>query len=198
MTRPSVHRHPIKGFFAGICLGVAVAILLVVYGVIALGTMTPYLVVVLGVVLGVAFAYGAPPRRRRRVAGPAPTGGTEPTGTAPPTPAVEPTPPPAVIAASEPNVAVEPTDAPEPNAAPEPSAAPEPGATTAEWLPTHTVPPDGLTTYAGVEAGGAVNGQLDPDLPVQVIRREGDWANVVCSNGWTVWVDARQLIERAP
>lgn len=31
-------------------------------------------------------------------------------------------------------------------------------------------------------------------LPVAVVRRIGDWAQVVASNGWTGWVDARRLV----
>jgi uncharacterized membrane protein SpoIIM required for sporulation len=47
-----VSGRPIRGFFAGLMLGLGVAILLIVFAVIALGTLTPYIIVVVGVVLG--------------------------------------------------------------------------------------------------------------------------------------------------
>ena len=70
-TSSRVKRHPIKGFFAGIFLGVGAAIMLVIYRVIAFGTNTPYLVVIAGVVVGLAISLFAPPRggaRARRAA----------------------------------------------------------------------------------------------------------------------------------
>ena len=45
--------RPVRGFFAGLMLGLGVAILLIVFAVIALGTLTPYIIIVAGVVLGV-------------------------------------------------------------------------------------------------------------------------------------------------
>jgi len=38
---------------------------------------------------------------------------------------------------------------------------------------------------------------LGPWLEVQVVQEVGSWANIVCSNGWQGWVDARQLVSRA-
>ena len=35
---------------------------------------------------------------------------------------------------------------------------------------------------------------LDAKLPVIVVRRTGDWAQVRCSNDWTGWVDGRWLV----
>jgi hypothetical protein len=35
---------------------------------------------------------------------------------------------------------------------------------------------------------------LDPLLPVQLVERHGDWGRVVCSNGWSAWVDGRCLV----
>lgn len=45
--------HPIRGLFGGLFLGIGVALLLVVFAVIALGTLTPYIIIVVGVVLGI-------------------------------------------------------------------------------------------------------------------------------------------------
>jgi SH3-like domain-containing protein len=36
-------------------------------------------------------------------------------------------------------------------------------------------------------------GTLEARLPVQVTDRQGEWAHVVCSNGWSAWIDARNL-----
>ena len=44
--------HPIRGLFGGLFLGIGVAMLLVVFAVIALGTLTPYIIIVIGVVIG--------------------------------------------------------------------------------------------------------------------------------------------------
>ena len=62
--------------------------------------------------------------------------------------------------------------------------------------PPTSSPPTGLVTYAGAEEGGGENGRLDPGLEVQVLEQQGDWAKILCSNGWSAWVDARQLQAR--
>ncbi len=58
-------RYPVRGFFAGLCLGLGLAIMCVIYGKAAVGTLPPYLIIGLGVVVGVLWAYGAPARTRR-------------------------------------------------------------------------------------------------------------------------------------
>jgi hypothetical protein len=35
---------------------------------------------------------------------------------------------------------------------------------------------------------------LDPLLPVRLLERRGDWGRVLCSNGWSAWVDGRCLV----
>jgi hypothetical protein len=35
---------------------------------------------------------------------------------------------------------------------------------------------------------------LDPGLEVQVVERRAHLAHIICSNGWTTWVDARLLV----
>ena len=35
---------------------------------------------------------------------------------------------------------------------------------------------------------------LNPDLPVSIREHWGDWAEIVCENNWTGWVDSRHLI----
>ncbi len=61
------------------------------------------------------------------------------------------------------------------------------------FLPTHVVPADGLGTWAAPD-GAVPTEPLDPLLPVQLLSRRGDWGQVLCSNGWSAWVDARLLV----
>ncbi|WP_405646828.1 hypothetical protein [Streptomyces uncialis] len=65
--------------------------------------------------------------------------------------------------------------------------------TTAEFRPTHVVPPGGLPTWE-VPDTDRPTAPLDALLPVQLTDRLGDWGRVVCANGWTAWVDGRLLI----
>ena len=194
-------RHPIIGFFGGLFLGLGVALLLVLYGKIAFGTLTPYVIILAGMVLGVVWAFVAPARGRARGAGVAPPPPVVPAGP-PPDPDPDPDPD-AVAAAPAAAPEPEPEPDPEPEPPPPPAAEAEPGsdapaAAAADagvgWTATHVVPATGLTTYAGSEENGVENGRLDPGLEVQVVEQQGDWAHVVCSNGWRAWVDARQLL----
>ena len=57
---------------------------------------------------------------------------------------------------------------------------------------THTTPAAGMATWP--HPGSATTGpRLDPYLVVQLVRVYGDWAQIVCSNGWSTWVDGRIL-----
>ncbi len=78
---------------------------------------------------------------------------------------------------------------------PEPVAtAPAPSAA-AGFRASHVVPPAGLAAFAEHDAAQPAVATLDPDLPVQVLDRWGDWAQIACSNGWTAWVDGRRLVD---
>ena len=61
------------------------------------------------------------------------------------------------------------------------------------WAPTHVVPAAGLPAWTDPDPLAAPAARLDPGLDVVVDRREGDWAHVICSNGWAAWVDGRLL-----
>ncbi|MER5641247.1 hypothetical protein ABT095_30415 [Kitasatospora sp. NPDC002227] len=61
-----------------------------------------------------------------------------------------------------------------------------------DFEPTHVAPPDGLPTWS--EPGGPPTVRLDPLLPLRLAETAGDWARVICSNGWTAWVDGRLLV----
>ncbi|MFC4512653.1 hypothetical protein [Streptomyces ehimensis] len=61
------------------------------------------------------------------------------------------------------------------------------------FQPTHVVPNEGLPTWATPDAA-VPSEPLDPLLPVRLLARRGDWGQVLCSNGWSAWVDARLLV----
>ncbi|MFD8088143.1 hypothetical protein ACFV4F_41395 [Kitasatospora sp. NPDC059722] len=61
------------------------------------------------------------------------------------------------------------------------------------FRPTHIAPPGGMATWAAPDPARP-SARLDELLPVRLVARQGDWARVLCSNGWTAWVDARLLI----
>jgi hypothetical protein len=78
--------------------------------------------------------------------------------------------------------------------APVPSGAvgPHPAAETG-FVPTHVVPVTGLPARMAPDPVAPPIAELAPMLPVQVVDRYGDWAQVVCANGWSGWVDGRLL-----
>jgi hypothetical protein len=59
------------------------------------------------------------------------------------------------------------------------------------FAPTHTVPPQGMQAWAAPDPSGAVVATLGGGLPMQVTEVRGAWAHILCSNGWTGWVDGR-------
>ncbi|MFD8707536.1 hypothetical protein ACFV1W_33970 [Kitasatospora sp. NPDC059648] len=61
------------------------------------------------------------------------------------------------------------------------------------FRPTHVAPPDGMATWTAPDPARP-SARLDPLLPVRLIARQGDWAQILCSNGWTAWVDGRLLV----
>ncbi len=69
---------------------------------------------------------------------------------------------------------------------PVPQAAPTGG-----WMPSHAVPPQGLRAWGAPDPSGPVVANLAPGLPIQVVEVRGAWARVICSNGWTGWIDGR-------
>ncbi len=70
---------------------------------------------------------------------------------------------------------------------PAPQSQPGPSA----FAPTHTVPPQGMQAWAAPDPNGAVVATLGGGLPIQISEVRGAWAHVLCSNGWTGWVDGR-------
>jgi hypothetical protein len=66
--------------------------------------------------------------------------------------------------------------------------------TTSGWSPTHRVPSAGMRAWAEPDPSQQPTTRLEPAVELVVSEQRGDWANVVGSNGWTGWVDARQLL----
>ncbi|MFJ6795306.1 hypothetical protein [Streptomyces sp. NPDC091268] len=62
-----------------------------------------------------------------------------------------------------------------------------------EFRPTHVVPQDGLAAWESPDASRPTV-PLDPFLPVRLGARRGEWGEVLCSNGWSAWVDCRLLV----
>lgn len=61
---------------------------------------------------------------------------------------------------------------------------------------THLVPPGGLSAYERADPTAPVIATLEASLEVAISERFGDWAHIVCSNGWGAWVDGRVLVAR--
>ncbi|WP_369182122.1 hypothetical protein [Streptomyces sp. Y1] len=61
------------------------------------------------------------------------------------------------------------------------------------FRPSHVAPPGGMASWAAPDPA-VPTARLDALLPVQLLARQGDWAQVLCSNGWTAWVDGRLLL----
>jgi len=65
----------------------------------------------------------------------------------------------------------------------------------APFRPDHVVPADGLPAWQLPDPAGPPV-VLAPTLPLQVVQRLGDWAQVRASNDWIGWVDGRRLVPR--
>lgn len=50
-------RHPIMGIFFGLLLGLGLALMAMIYGIYFAGPMTPWLLVILGVVVGLVMSF---------------------------------------------------------------------------------------------------------------------------------------------
>ncbi|MCX5197117.1 hypothetical protein OOK31_25015 [Streptomyces sp. NBC_00249] len=62
-----------------------------------------------------------------------------------------------------------------------------------DFRPTHVVPQEGLPAWEDPDVSRPTVA-LDAFLPVQLLSRSGDWGEVLCSNGWSAWVDGRLLV----
>lgn len=116
-----------------------------------------------------------------------------PTPTAVPTPVPLPqpsfTPQPAQPVMAQPTYTPQPAQQPYQPQPVQAQPAPQPAAP--QWAPSHSVPPQGLRAWGAPDPAGPVVANLAPGLPIQVAEVRGAWARVICSNGWTGWIDGR-------
>lgn len=68
---------------------------------------------------------------------------------------------------------------------------------TETFRPTHVAPAAGLPAWAA-PGDARPAARLDPLLPLRLTGRRGDWGHILCSNGWSAWVDARLLVAVPP
>lgn len=120
----------------------------------------------------------------------------------PPAPSSLPSPP----AVPRPRVArppAPPLPAPPPPPLPLPPPPPPPRSSLPPpiFRPTHRVPAGGMRSWPKPDATLAEGPSIDAGVEVAAVARQGDWAHVVCSNGWSAWVNGRALVPitgRAP
>jgi hypothetical protein len=93
---------------------------------------------------------------------------------------------------AEPGTALDATEAAQP-VAPVPRS--DQTAPAAAWSPTHVVRRR-ADAWAQPDPSGARAGTVQRRVPVQVLERRGDWAQIATSNGWSGWIDNRDLKER--
>lgn len=60
------------------------------------------------------------------------------------------------------------------------------------FSPTHAAPAGGMPAWETPDSAGTTAATLDADVRFRVTERRGDWARIVCSNGWSAWVDGRR------
>ncbi|GGY84061.1 hypothetical protein GCM10010363_75590 [Streptomyces omiyaensis] len=75
----------------------------------------------------------------------------------------------------------------------DPGASPRDPGSDPDFRPTHVVPRGGLPSWEAPDPDRPTV-PLDAFLPVRLTERTGDWGRVLCSNGWSAWVDARLLV----
>ena len=81
--------------------------------------------------------------------------------------------------------------------APQPTPAPPPPSPAAAgaWVPTHQLKTR-AQAWAQPDPTAAAVATIEQHTGVQVLERYGDWARVLCSNGWSGWIDGRELKTR--
>lgn len=62
------------------------------------------------------------------------------------------------------------------------------------FAPTHTAPDGGLSAWVQPNPAAPPVATIQGRVEMHVQEYRGGWAQVVCSNGWTAWVDAARLV----
>lgn len=59
------------------------------------------------------------------------------------------------------------------------------------WEPTVQTTPPGLAWWTVPDGTQPATGRVDAGVPLMIVARAGEWAQVRAINGWTGWVDGR-------
>jgi SH3-like domain-containing protein len=51
-----------------------------------------------------------------------------------------------------------------------------------------------MACWAAPDLSKPVVTTLDAGLEIQVLDQQEQWAHILCSNGWSAWVDSRLLV----
>ncbi|MDQ1373449.1 MAG: hypothetical protein QOJ09_787 [Actinomycetota bacterium] len=62
------------------------------------------------------------------------------------------------------------------------------------FVPTHVIPAGGLPAWAAPDPTQDIVATIEARVEVVVREERGAWADVLCSNGWSAWVDGRRLL----
>jgi hypothetical protein len=60
---------------------------------------------------------------------------------------------------------------------------------------THVVPSEGLDAYPEPDPSLDPVARLDGGVSLKVTEYQGEWASVLAENGWSGWVDSRELVQ---
>jgi hypothetical protein len=66
------------------------------------------------------------------------------------------------------------------------------------WQASHRVGSGGAPARTSADPNTQPTVTLQPGTLVRLIERSGDWARVDADNGWSGWVDVRQLDPYGP
>ena len=61
----TVKRHPIRGFFWGLLMGLGITVLLIITNTISIGTITSFLVLIFSALFGIIWGLFAPPKKAK-------------------------------------------------------------------------------------------------------------------------------------
>lgn len=67
-----------------------------------------------------------------------------------------------------------------------------------QFVPGYAAPPGGMSAWTQPDGSAQPAAHIEARVELQLLERTGDWARIVCSNGWQAWVDGRLLAPVAP